>query len=192
MGGKELHYILIFPNSLLSHVKAKVIISWKYVLMNWPVLERFCSNIPSYRTLVFIHVPLQNLCGPISWFCNIVQAQVGKVATWNWKFYKNARLHGIYVTVFGELPELHAKPVINEDLAVRQFKEEKMEKNGDRIHFSKGESFEYQRISKNKWGLITKIFEANEYVYKNVSIYNCIAKVKGIIFCYQIILFYSS
>lgn len=101
-------------------------------------------------------------------------------------------MHGIYVTAFGELPELHAKPVINEDLAVRQFKEEKMEKNGDRIHFSKGESFEYQRISKNKWGLITKIFEANEYVYKNVSIYNCIAKVKGIIFCYQIILFYSS
>lgn len=52
---------------------------------------------------------------------------------------KNARLHGIYVTDVGELPELYTKQLINEDLAVRQFKEEKIKRNGDRMNSSKGE-----------------------------------------------------
>lgn len=51
MGGKEPHYK--FSKPLRLPVKAKVVITWKYLLMNWPVLE----NIPSYKT-VLIHSPL--------------------------------------------------------------------------------------------------------------------------------------
>jgi len=36
---------------------------------------------------------------------------------------QNARLHEIYVTDVGELPEMHAKPLINEDLAVVELPE---------------------------------------------------------------------
>lgn len=59
---------------------------------------------------------------------------------------KNARLYGIYVANIGELPELYTVPLVNEDLAVKQFEEEKIEKNGDRINSSEEEWFEYQRI----------------------------------------------
>lgn len=52
---------------------------------------------------------------------------------------KNARLHGVYVTNVGELPELHAVPLVSEDLAVKQLEEEKIEKNADRINSSNGE-----------------------------------------------------
>lgn len=54
---------------------------------------------------------------------NIVQEQVEKLQYEVGNFMKNVRLLGIYVTDVRELPELHAKPLINEDLAVRHFKE---------------------------------------------------------------------
>lgn len=122
-------------------------------------------------------------------FSSIVQEQVGKLQHEIGNFMKNARLHGIYVSVGGELLELHVKPLVSEDLAVKQFEKEKTEKNGDRINSSKGEWFEYQRISKNYWNPIEKINETNEYFYNNDPVYDCTAKVKGedsgVIFCCQ-------
>lgn len=54
---------------------------------------------------------------------NIVQEQVEKLQHEVRNFIINARLLGIYVNDVRELPELHAKPLINEDLTVRHFKE---------------------------------------------------------------------
>lgn len=117
MGGKEPYYK--FSKPLRLPVKAKVI-TWKYLLMNWPVLE----NIPSYKT-VLIHSPLSESLwhSVLIDLSNIVQEQVEKLQHEVRNFIINARLLGIYVNDVRELPELHAKPLINEDLAVRHFKE---------------------------------------------------------------------